>query len=265
MLFLFILRIPTVPDLSKDNFFDNTGGKYKVFIVHFYGKQCPACVEAEPVIEELSRMYFQEKRIKFGSLDCDRYSDLCSSSGAFSLPAWLAWLQGEPHSKHYNRDKTVEAFTKWVRQYTGIWPSQLENNLLYQSKEEFSAMRKRTSPMFIIADTPRMEESQELHHIARAIEKKTKRGLRFAAIDKNEHKEFLSKIIGDDMFAGILYSRGKWTKYTGEISENGLLEFFRPLNLVLATPTPTPEPLPDLDEMYDDEYVPNDDEYQHEI
>lgn len=267
---LMILRTPTVTDLTKDTFFDFTSRDGLISVVHFYGRQCPACDDAEGTFEELSRMYWQEWRVKFGQLDCDRASDVCDTVHASNRPVWLAWIPGETVAKRYNRDINTDMFERWIRQQTGIWPPAKARNLLYINKTDVEAMKKRkTQCLFTIIDTPRMDASQNLHNQTRTLEKKVITGAKFFAIDQRENPLLSKKLLENDKYAGFLFNKNKWTKYTGKEDTEEIMQFMKKNNcrLQIATPTPTPEPLPELEDLPDEEFIPledNEEEVQNE-
>lgn len=261
---LLFLRSPTVADLTKDTFFAFTSNDQCISVIHFYGKNCPACVDAEDTFEELSRMYWQEPRVRFGQLDCDRYSDVCDSTGAVDRPAWLAWMPSQTHSKRYNRNINEEQFEKWIRQQTGIWPTAKPNNLLYiNSSLLTSLIKKKTNCLYTIIDTPRMDESQPLHNASRTLEKKVRKGARFFAVNVGESPEIAKKLFKNEKqpkFGAFLYNKGTWSQYKGENDPESIAAFLKEkkCNLVIATPTPTPVPLEELEDVPDDEYIPFD-------
>jgi hypothetical protein len=256
--FLLSLRCTTVADLTKESFFSFTGNEAAVNIVHFYGRNCDACTAAEDTFEELSRMYYQEPRVRFGQLDCDRYSDICDSQGANSRPAWLVWLPANSHSKPYNRNIDVESFERWLRQQTGIWPRAKRDNLLYTNRSDVDPMLKKTGCLFAVVDTPRLDASQPLHAAARSLERKTRRGSRFVAIDARENPALAKKLLGASTFGGFVWAKGKagrpeWVKYERAADADAVRQFLddNKCGVVIATPTPTPEALPELPELDD--------------
>jgi len=254
---LAILRTPTVADLVKDTYFEFTSKESGIRVVHFYTKNCPACLDVEPVFEELSRMYWQEERVRFGQFDCDRFTDVCDSCGARDHPSWFVWLPAQSHSKRYNRNIDPEAFTKWIRQQTGIWPHSGENNLLYYKTKSFEELYKKSGCTFTIFDSPRMPESQAIHNASRTLEKIVKKGSKFAAVDVNENKQLAKKVIGDKSFGAYVYSKGKWSEYDGGATDSEVLDFLKKkCQITVATPTPTPEPLPDLEDLPEEEFIP---------
>ena len=259
---LVCLKAPTVADLTKETFFGFVNSETSIAVVHFYGRNCPACVDSEETYEELSRMYHQEPRIRFGQLDCDRYSDVCDSVGAHDRPAWLVWLPGEAHSKRYNRNIDTPTFERWVRQQTGIWPPARPDNLLYENATQFAHMRKRSGCIFTIVDSARMDASQGMHSAARALERKVRRGVRFAAVDVRENKELGQKLLGGEEFGAFLYHKGKWTKYGGDANADAIRAFLadNKCGVVVATPSPTPEPMPERPDLPDEEFVPVDED-----
>ena len=222
-----VLRTPTVVDLIKDTYFDFTSKDTGIRVVHFYTKNCPACLDVEPVFEELSRMYWQEKRVRFGQFDCDRFTDVCDSNGARDHPTWFVWLPAQSHSKKYNRNITPEAFTKWIRQQTGIFPHSLENNLLYLDSKEFNQVYKKGPCTFTIIDEPRLADSQPLHNASRELEKVVKKGARFLAIDLNENEILSKKLLNGKKFGGFLYSKSKWIEYEGKADDQEILNFLK--------------------------------------
>lgn len=266
ILYLLSLRSLTVADLTKESFFEFTSNDQRISVIHFYGKNCPACVDSEDTFEELSRMYWQEPRVRFGQLDCDRYSDVCDSIGAVDRPAWLAWIPGQTRAKRYNRNIDTDQFEKWIRQQTGIWPTAKQNNLLYINSTELNLMtKKKMNCIFTIIDTPRMDESQNLHNASRTLEKTVKRGVKFAAIDKRNSKDYAEKLLKNsdkNSFGAFVFSKGSWTKYDGKSDPDSIKTFLKDkkCNILIATPTPTPTPLEELEDLPDDEYVPFDEE-----
>lgn len=263
ILFLLYLRSLTVADLTKDTFFEFTSNDQRISVIHFYGKNCPACVDSEDTFEELSRMYWQEPRVRFGQLDCDRYSDVCDSIGAADRPAWLAWIPGQTRPKRYNRNIDTDQFEKWIRQQTGLWPTAKHNNLLYINSTELNMMtKKKTNCIFTIIDTPRMEESQILHNASRTLERTVKRGVKFAAIDKRDSKALADKLFKKDSsdikYGAFVFSKGSWTQYNGKSEPESIVTFLKEkkCTVLLSTPTPTPTPLEELEDIPDDEYIP---------
>jgi hypothetical protein len=203
-------------------------------------------------------MFHQEPRVRFGQLDCDRYSDICDSQGANSRPAWLVWLPANSHSKPYNRNIDVDSFERWLRQQTGIWSPAPRDNLLYTNRSDFEPMLKKTGCVFTIIDTPRLDASQPLHAAARAVERKTRRGCRFAAVDARENPALAKKLLGKSTFGAFVWAKGKagkpeWVKYDGEADVEAVRQFLdaNKCGLVIATPTPTPEALPELPDLDD--------------
>jgi hypothetical protein len=258
------LRALTVTDLTKDSYFRFTGEDIDIAVVHFYGRSCPACTAAEDTFEEISRMYWQIKSVKFGQLDCDRYTDVCDSSGAPGRPAWLVFIPGETHSKVYNRDISTDGFERWLRQQTGIWPHAMKDNLLYQNASTVELIRRKGGCLFAIVDQPRSPETQPLHNAARELEKTVKRGANFLAVDKSDNLPLASKLLKEEKFGAFLYQRGEWTPYTGKAEADAIQEFLneRKCGLQIATPSPTPDPLPELPDLPDNDFAPagNDDD-----
>lgn len=273
MIFLFLLslRSPTVSDLIKDTFFEFTSNEQRISVIHFYGKNCPACVDSEDTFEELSRMYWQEHRVRFGQLDCDRYSDVCDSIGAVDRPAWFAWIPGQTRAKRYNRNIDTDQFERWIRQQTGIWPTAKKNNLLYINTTELNALtKKKMNCVFAILDTPRIDESQPLHNASRTLEKTVKRGAKFVAIDKRDATALADKLFkkdnSNDKYGAFVFSKGTWSQYDGKSEPDSITAFLKEkkCNIVISTPTPTPTPLEELEDIPDDEYIPYDEEETNE-
>lgn len=260
-LVLFCLKSPTVADLTKETFFPFTSSDVTISVVHFYGRNCPACVDSEDTYEELSRMYHQEPRVRFGQLDCDRYSDVCDSVGASDRPAWLVWFPGEAHSKRYNRNIDTPTFERWIRQQTGIWPTSRPNNLLYENTTQLEPMLRKSGCLFTIVDSPGAESSQKMHEAARSLEKSVRRGARFVAVDARENPALAKKLLTAD-FGAFLHTKGQWVKYEGAPESAAIRSFLADhrCGVVVATPTPTPEPLPELPDLPDEEFVPMDEE-----
>jgi hypothetical protein len=255
------LRSATVTDLTKDTFFSFTSSEVGIAVVHFYGKNCDACTAAEDTFEELSRMYYQEPRMRFGQLDCDRATDVCDSSGVNSRPAWLVWLPGQSHSKQYNRNVDTDSFEKWLRQQTGIWPPARRDNLLYTNKSDIDPLLRKSGCVFAVIDSPRLDASQPLHNASRALERKVRRGVRFVAIDEAENSVLSKKLLGSQKFGAFLWAkptaaaRADWVQYTGPADPDNIRDFLneKKCAVAVATPTPTPEPLPELPDL--DEFV----------
>ena len=256
---LSLINSPTVQNLVKDTYFTFTSNDDVIRVVHYTQMNCPACDEVEPVFVELSRMYWQEKRMQFAQFDCDRASDVCDSCGARDYPAWFVWFQGQSHPKRFNRNINVEQFTKFIRQGSGIRPTQNENNLLYVSPNEYSSLIKKSTCNFIIVDTPMDPQSQALHNASRNAELRVKRGAKFFAVDKNESPTAANHLIGQH-YGAYFVKNNKWIQYNDDIDEDKIISFLRSQKcpLIISTPTPTPEPLPELEDVEDEPYPDSD-------
>ncbi|KAH0788153.1 putative protein disulfide-isomerase A6 [Histomonas meleagridis] len=253
--FLLFLRSPTITDLTDKTFFSFCNQEEKISIVHFYQKDCPACVDAEDTYEELSRMYWLEPRVEFGQIDCDHYNDICDSTGVFDRPSWLVWMPGKTHPQRYNRNIDTAIFEKWLRQQVGIWPTSMQNNLLYTNKTMVSQLMKKPTCLFAIIDIPRYNGSQDLHNSARALEKKVRKGARFIAIDKRENEELAKSLLGDENFGAFLFKKPQTIKYESTADSEEILKFLKSYKcgVSIRTPTPTPEPAEELEDVIDEE------------
>lgn len=264
---LSIINTPTVRNLVKDSYFQFTGREDYIRVIHFYNNNCPACDSVENVYEEVSRMYYQEKRIEFGQLDCDKATDVCDSSSARDFPVWFVWFQGQTHPKRFNRNHDVEQFVKFIRQGSGIRPTANENNLLYMSNNEAGNLTKKAMCNFVIVDRPMEEASQHLHNESRHAELSVKRGAKFFAVDKDDVPVAAKKLAGKE-YGAFFVKNNKWTEYKGEEDEKSIVQFLKEqkCNLIISTPTPTPEPLPELEDVADDDgFFQNDEEVEAEL
>lgn len=240
--FLFFRNVPTIQNLDEKTFFPFFHSQDHISVVNFYEKDCPACLSSEDTFEELSRMYWLEPRVRFGQIDCDKYSDICESTTANDRPAWLVWFPNQPHSKRYNRNIDADVFERWLRQQTGIYAPAPKNSILYANETQVRLLKKRITCTFIIVDEPRSKASQQLHRECRSLEKKIKRGVRFFAINKNENEEFKSKL-GDEEYGGFLLSKKlSMVQYAGSEMESDIVSFLKKnkCDVVMTTPSCTP-------------------------
>lgn len=250
LLLLLFRNIPTVENLNDRTFFSFLHSPDRVSVVSLFERDCDACVASAPALEELSRMYWLEPRVRFGQIDCDRYSDVCNSAAVTDRPAWLVHLPAHPHARKYNRNADADVFARWLRQQTGISAPGLNGGLLYANATQARTLRQRMVCHFVVVDEPRLDASAALHRACRSLERRVQRGAKFAAVRRSDSAE-LSALLGDRAYCAFLVSdRHNAVPYSGPADEESVLAFLQAqkCRVVMSTPKPTAPPEPDYDE-----------------
>lgn len=81
-----------IQDISSSDFDQKVLKSSIPVLVDFWAVWCAPCKLAEPVLEDLSKLY--ENKVTFFKLDVDKYSDLAQKYDVMSIPTTILFKNG---------------------------------------------------------------------------------------------------------------------------------------------------------------------------
>lgn len=107
--------IHAVPLTARD--FESWLANHEYVFVDFYAPWCIWCQRLHPVWEALAEKVEQEAiPVSIVSIDCVEYRDLCFQQKIQAFPMMRLFKHGQPQPPDYRSDRTVEAFTEFLRE-----------------------------------------------------------------------------------------------------------------------------------------------------